>query len=358
MKLSPSELERAAACPGSVAAQKDMPWSDSDWAEEGKLLHAVMAGASSESLDREQRHVIRTCGEHGGSLVAIHLGSADEYLREWRVACAIDKTKLSGIMDFAAWKRVPVGSSVIVIDWKFGREPVEYADSNLQLRAYAVLAARNVKDTARVVVAVVQPRAEVERQVTECEYLPDDLKAAEEQISLIAEICADPNAARIPGDHCKYCRASGTPRCPESTAQLVQVQPDPLLQLPVGNELSSLLGRCEAAEAVIKRLREHAEQEIAAGRVVPGWEMTPNAPWRTVPDVAAAWEKLQDFLEPTDFMRLCKVSVTDLQNAVAEKDGLSQVRAKARLSELLGPAIVMQDRRSSLKRADRKVEAA
>lgn len=358
MKLSPSELERAAACPGSHRAQEGLPWKAGDWAEEGNLLHRVMAGASAEGLDREQRHVVRICGEHGASLLARHLGESDHYLKEWRVTCTIGGTRVSGIMDWAGWRMTAGGANALVIDWKFGRDPVEYADSNLQLRAYAVLAARNIKDTARVVVAVVQPRAEVERQVTECEYLPDDLKAAEEQISLIAEICADPNAARIPGDHCRYCRACGTDRCAESTAQLVKIQPEPLLPMPTGAALAELLDKAKAAEAVIARLRDHAEAEIASGHEVPGWAMAKNPSWRTVPDVSAAWEKLQAMMEPADFMQLCRVSVTDIQNAIAEKEGLSQVRAKARLSELLGPAIVMQDRGSSLKRADRQVEAA
>lgn len=352
IRLSPSTIDRVAACPGSFLAEKALPWVEGDQADEGKLLHAVMnCAAVQDRLDGEQKLSIRICTSAGATLVEEHLSGPTKFVRERRLRCQIGDMEISGVVDFQAWDGY---GSHLVIDWKFGREPVDPAEANRQLRAYAVLAARNREDgfATKVVVAVVQPRVELERRISVAVYTPEDLIAAAEEMQALAAQAVNPDAPRNPGPkQCKYCRAGGTDRCPESRETLVALRPpdEVLAPLPTGEELGTLLKKAKVAEAVIGRLRDHAREELAAGREVPGWQLVPGMKVRTLPDTAAVWARLSDFMDPDDFMRLCKVSIGPLQDAVAEVQGWRAKDAKANFTALLGDAVQLEERAAALK---------
>lgn len=346
IKIAPSSIERYEACPGAYYAEDGLPWQDSPWAAEGTLLHAAVSDESKwDGLTTEQRRVVAICRNAGRELLVEHVKGNNQFAHESYLQWTAARFKLSGKLDFVAWDE----EAALIIDWKFGRELVEVAPSNLQLRCYAVLMDINYP-RERLVVAIVQPYAEPERRLTLCGYNRKDLDQATSEIVEIAKRIENGRDNRVVGPQCKYCKAAGTQRCPESlknTESLVQIETAPM---PVGDELATLLDRVKAAEPVIDAIKQHAVAEIQAGRDVPGWRIGKTQVIRTLPDAAMAWEQAQTVIPPDKFTEACKVSVTALQDVMAEHCGWPSKVAKDEFNRIMGPAIVAGERRGSLER--------
>ena len=347
IKIAPSAIERYQACPGAFYAEDGIPWQDSEWKAEGTLLHSAVSDDSKwDGLTTEQKRVVSICREAGRQLLVDHVSSNNKYAHEAYLQWGANRFKLSGKMDFVAWDE----ASSLIIEWKFGRELVEVAPSKRQLRCYAVLMDINYP-RERVVVAIVQPYAEPDRRVTICGYNRKDLDQATTEIIQIAKQIEQGKDTRIVGPQCKYCKAAGTNRCPESlgnTEALVQIQKREVM--PVGAELSAWLERAKAAEPVIEAIKQHAVEEIQAGRDVPGWRVGRAQVLRTLPDAAMAWDLAQSVIPPEKFTEACKVSVTSLQDVMAEHCGWPNKIAKDEFNKVMGPAIVTGERRGSLER--------
>ena len=71
---------------------------------------------------------------------------------------------------------------------------------------------------------------------------------------------------------------------------------------------------------------------------------------RTLPDAAKAWEAASAVLAPEEFTEACKVSVTALQDVMAEKKRWSSREAKENFNAVMAPALVAGERRGSLER--------
>ena len=353
ISLSPSSLERIANCPGSYWAEKDLPWKDSPYAAEGNLLHAVMSKAATpeqvSSLDSEQKNAIRSATASGRDLLERHVPGATEYIMERKLQCVLgsDAAFLSGRVDLTAIEN----RTALVADYKFGRSPEAAAELNWQLGAYALLVKRN-HDVDRVVVSIIQPRVELDRRVTEAEYGPDELEAFE---SALLDVAAEVQKAkatpiRNPGERqCKYCKAAGSKRCPESQGLVKDVATTELgVVLPVGAELGALLTKARAARAVIGLLESHAKEELRAGREVPGWGLTDAIPIRTLPNTEQVWAKVSGVMDAAEFAALCKIGVGDLETELRKKLGWRAKDSRAEFGKLLGDAIVMKGREGSL----------
>ena len=358
--LSPSRVDQYAACPGSYAAEKGLQDRSGPYADEGGLLHAVMAlEAKQDGLTAEQKMVIRIATAAAAELVDEHLSGSDEDLRFVRERkCAYQLTpgiRISGVLDWTGWMvKAKDDGRTLVIDWKFGRDPVDRAEVNRQLRCYALLAAMNREYgfATSVTVAIVQPRVEHEKRVSVCRYTAEDLETARKELIQIGEAIAGPDARRIPGaSQCKWCKAAGTDRCPESKQALVQVAADVPAPMPTGAELGRWLTAAKVAAPVIEAIEAHAKAEILAGRPVPGWTLTEPMKVRSLPSVAKAWEALKGVVSADEFMDLCRVGVGALQDLAREKKGWRAKDAKDEFNRLMGDAVGWEDRSGSLREA-------
>lgn len=351
IKASASNLDRIAACPGSHAAESGMPYKPSDAAAEGTMLHDVMSGArNTDGLTSGQRRYINYCSEQGKALLAEHVdGEKPEIVKEWYAQVRLLDHIVSAKSDFTAWGE----KKALVIDWKFGREPVDRAEVNLQLRPYAIIAAQEKLTIELTTVAIVQPTVAPEDRVTVCQYTREDILTAKEELNEILVAAAKPDAPRIPGPHCRYCKALGTSRCPESREQAMALVPLTNAQvMPVGAELAKFLGMAQLMKPMIETLEEHAREQLLADPAsIPGWILTPDIPIRTLPDVETAWAAAEaGGMTPEQFMAACSVSVRSLEDAMREKFGWRAKDTRAEFNALMGSAIVMDTKRGSIKR--------
>lgn len=350
LKASASNLDRIAACPGSVKAEAGMPYKPSEAAQDGTILHEVMSGQrNTAGLTSGQRRYINQCGEAGRELIAEHVdGERPEIVKEWYSQVRLYDGIVAAKVDFAAWGE----TKALVIDWKFGHSPVDRAEVNLQLRPYAVMAAQEKPAIELVTVAIVQPTVAPEDRVTVCQYTREDIRQAREELNAILKAVSEFSDSRIPGEHCRYCKAVGTARCSESADVITAIAPVSDRDiLPVGEELSKLLDLAAVLEPQIERLREHARSEIQAGHQVPGWTLGADFPTRNLPDVEAAWAAAEAAgVTPAEFTRACKVTVGKLEDVLREKFGWRVKDSKSEFGKVMGEAIKMETRRGILRR--------
>lgn len=351
IKASASSLDRIAACPGSHVAEQGLPYKPSDAAAEGTLLHDVMSGQrDTKGLTTAQRRYINYCGEQGRALLAEHVDAEKpEIVKEWYSQARLLDSIVSTKLDFVAWG----DTKALVIDWKFGHNPVDRAEVNLQLRPYAIIAAQEKPGIQSVVVAVVQPTVAPEDRVTVAEYTRDDILQAKAEINAILVDAAKPDAPRVPGAHCKYCKALGTTRCPESAEVATTLVPLTKSQvMPVGAELAKFIDAWKIMEPMVKALMEHAREQLQADpSSVPGYELTPDIPIRTLPDVEAAWAAAEAAgITADQFMLACSVSIGPLEEAMRKKFSWRAKDTRAEFGKIMGEAITMETKRGSIKR--------
>ena len=268
--LGPSSLARRIACPASYRMERDEPEGPSSpEAARGTMLHDLVASlvvrdARSEQIDLsafdpEDRAQVEWCVEVAHEQRAGY----DEYTTEVRLEATHIHPELWGTADFLA--AAPL-ERVLVLDWKFGRGEVASADTNPQLAAYAVAAARMYgASTATVGVA----QAPMQR-LTMITFDASDIERIEERLRLAIDACLAPWARIHAGDHCRYCRALH--RCEavaSAAASCGQVVPEE------GYEIARALEAAEAMAALSGEIKRRANQRLATGGEVPGWERRP-----------------------------------------------------------------------------------
>lgn len=206
----PSSLKRRELCPGSARMERDLPEKASEAADIGTKQHAAAADLllgkvpDFRGLTDEQRLAVEWCVEYVKGL-------------QWPGSRLLIETKLD-----LAWMHPEIGGGTadvilledyaraIVIDFKFGRTPVDSPGCNLQLACYAAGVAKEY-DVRDVKVCILNPELNV--------HGVEDLAAG------IACRCVDiaaramhPDAPCIPSeDACRYCKASG-----QCSAQLTE----------------------------------------------------------------------------------------------------------------------------------------
>ncbi len=176
-----STAKRVINCPGSVAlCQKVPPKPSSKYADEGTLLHNVMAELlGSDKPLRElvgmRFNDIELTNELAGEKVLPALEALNEIDPEAKLEYAVEQTVsfgdfLPGV--FGSCDLIGrIGDRAIVLDWKFGDGVAVEAEENPQLLFYTAAAIRTpalewvFKDVKEIECIIVQP-PKIKRWVT------------------------------------------------------------------------------------------------------------------------------------------------------------------------------------------------
>lgn len=349
IKASASSLDRIAACPGSHAAEGRLPDRPSDTSREGTDLHDVMSGGDRTGLTTGQLWAIQFCEQQDIDLALRHVGKVLSERREWDSGVRLLDSIIMGKCDRVVWGK----DEILVIDYKFGRIDVADATINLQLMAYAIIAAQEERTTQVATVAVVQPNGTLEDRVTVCQYTREDILTAKIELNNILVAASKADAPRIPGAHCRYCKALGTSRCPESTEQAMALVPLTNAQvMPVGAELANFLGMAQLMKPMIETLANHAREQLQADpHSIPGWYLSDDIPIRTLPDVETAWAAAEAAgVTPGQFMAACSVSVTQLEERMRARFEWRAKDTRSEFNRIMESAIQMGTKRGSIKR--------
>jgi hypothetical protein len=323
-----STAKRVINCPGSVAlVQKMPPRPSSKYADEGTLLHNVMAelimgdeapeyylGTRYEDQILTQELIDNKIKPALEALDAIDAKRVMEIEAETRVGFGDLLPGVFGSTDLIG----RLGNRAVVLDWKFGDGVVVEVEENPQLMFYAAAAMRTpeaqwaFEGATEIEMVIVQP-PEVRRWVT----TPERIAKFELELVQAVKQAMKPDAQLAVGDHCRWCAAK--PICPKMTGAVdraLKLQLDSL-EAP---QISVYLKNADLLEDWIKDLRALALQMLESGAKLPEYKLVAKRAIRSWSDEEKAKVALFAYgLTESEVMETSVVSPAKAEKALKKR---------------------------------------
>lgn len=353
-------------CEGSHEAEEQFPEeTDSEYSEEGTLLHDLAANPDKDrsDLNAEQKEILDRA-ERG----------ADKILQSVKTSLKISdnesfeeghekemwfrkglKNLFPGHCD--RWRYYPRLKVLVIIDHKFGYRKVEEAETNTQLRCYAVMGAAKW-DSDNVLVAINQPRLPYDDRVSIAEYDRDTIKAAREYLLDGWEACHKPNAPRVADaeNQCLYCKAKlHCDAYREKYAWMSSIPTDQaglfiehLAEL-TDEQFAKVFEACSFAEKVFDKLKEEGRRRKESGRL-PMFEVGKETPDARITDPYLAFQLMQkDGLSNQEILSCANFGLGNLAEKISLRFTLSNKDAKRRVRDVLAEVITVTSKAAPLK---------
>jgi hypothetical protein len=247
------------------------------------------------------------------------------------------------------------GDRAIIGDAKFGWNPVEDAEVNLQGWAYAIGVFEKYPEVQMVDVVFAQPRLNsVSRHAF---FRSSDLDRLKVRVStVIARARHQPPELNPTEYACLYCGAKATCTALHKKALIISSKFSPLtpdgelIDLYNPDQLATpdLRGKAEILRRVLepwceKVRRENVKHALETGEDIPGFELKSRAGRRSVTDSQMTWELVKDRLSPEEFAAVTEVSVAQLLKAYSGKAQKgSKEKLKQEIEDRLADAGVLQ----------------
>jgi hypothetical protein len=323
-----STAKRVINCPGSVAlVQKMPPKPSSKYADEGTLLHNVMA----ELIMSEEPPDYYIGTRYEDQILTLEL--VEEKI--WPALRALDIIDPEQKMEIEAETRVGfgdllpgvfgstdligrLGNRAIVLDWKFGDGVMVEVEENPQLMFYAAAAMRTPEaqwafdGVTEIECVIVQP-PEIRRWVT----TPERIAKFELELVQAVKQAEKPDAKLTVGDHCRWCAAK--PICPKMTGAV-----DRALKVQLDNldapKISAYLKNADMLEDWIKDLRALALQMLESGAKLPEYKLVAKRAIRSWSDEEKAKVALFAYgLTESEVMETSVVSPAKAEKALKKR---------------------------------------
>jgi len=306
-ECSPSQLSRVMKCPGSRRLMRNAKRKSSTYADEGTMLHDVIAyqvfqkyphlATNSIELDPEvdltleQQLAISDAFGYLEQLI-------DQYEKEGIESIEIEvhnSLNWSGMPEVAGTCDILIkltGGIRIVLDWKFGKGIFVGAERNTQLMAYAAMSfnsAKEMRETDTIQLHVVQPR--LNNYSTWSLSGSDLVTWMNQELRPKVYASRNPEAECSPGeDQCRWCVGATCKARAEFNISLAkeifapyakkEKTVDDFMQL---HELTDLLQYAESVKKFISQLINDMITECTAGNGVPGYKVVSgrsNRKWK------------------------------------------------------------------------------
>lgn len=245
-------------------------------------------------------------------LVAKHGIELDNILTEHSLDMASLGFTQNGTADVIL---VVPGDLVVVIDYKFGFCDQGDAADHDQIQAYAAAAAETFT-AKRVIVVLVQPRAEKPNRITQASFDAYALRANRAWTQSVINLARAENPLLTAGyEQCKFCRA--LTRCPEAKERIMNAKEAlETLGKPLDDDgFGELADSAKLADKFAETGKDLAKDRLLAGGGVTGWRLGNPRAVRTVADVPAAIQKLEEAGLGTEAMEAVSMSVSKLSPA-------------------------------------------
>ena len=323
-----STAKRVINCPGSVAlVQKMPPKPSSKYADEGTLLHNVMAelimgdeapehylGARYEDQILTQELIDNKIKPALEALDAIDSKRVMEIEAETRVGFGDLLPGVFGSTDLIG----RLGNRAVVLDWKFGDGVMVEVEENPQLMFYAAAAMRTPEaqwafdGATEIEMVIVQP-PEVRRWVT----TPERIAEFELQLVQAVKQAEKPDAKLAVGDHCRWCAAK--PICPKMTGAVDRALKVQIDALPAA-QISNYLKNADMLESWITDLRALAMQMLESGAKLPEYKLVAKRAIRSWTDEEKAKVALFTYgLTESEVMETSVVSPAKAEKALKKR---------------------------------------
>ena len=323
-----STAKRVINCPGSVALVQKMPPKPSNkYADEGTLLHNVMAELIMG--DEAPEHYI-------GSRYEDQVLTQDLIDNKIKPALdALDALDPKRVMEIEAETRVGfgdllpgvfgstdligrLGDRAVVLDWKFGDGVMVDVEENPQLMFYAAAAMRTPEaqwafDGVKEIECVIVQPPEIRRWVT----TPARIARFEQELVNAVKLAEKPDAKLAVGDHCRWCAAK--PICPQMTGAVDRALKVKIDALPAP-QISTYLKNADMLEEWIKDLRALALQMLESGAKLPEYKLVAKRAIRSWSDEEKAKVALFAYgLTESEVMETSVVSPAKAEKALKKR---------------------------------------
>lgn len=283
-KIGASSMYRWSVCPGSVRECALVDKKTSPYAEEGTLAHDVAAtvlqgdGKILGKVSDEMR-------EHVSAYVEFCEAEAKGATEVWTehgfdLSEALGYPGLFGTADRIHYFKEK--KFLQVIDLKYGAGIAVEVENNEQALYYALGALLSIKGVVEDVELVIyQPRCpHPDGVVRRWRFQAIEIFDFIATLLTAAKRTEDPNAPLVPGDHCRFCDASGTCPALKNKAQalakldfsVIDPENSPVAGQSAG-ELSKVLSWLPVLEGWIHNVREMAYQRAMKGQPPLGWKL-------------------------------------------------------------------------------------
>ncbi len=317
--LSASSAARWLHCTAAPRFEEQFPENTSEYAEEGRLAHAicelkVIKHFTSQIKPRTYTSRLKKLKENPlyqdemdktSDLYLEHLTErAMQYNAKPNVAAEVQVDFAEYVPEgFGTCDCIMIGGDTLSItDYKHGKGVPVSAENNPQMRLYALGALKRYKPVyggsiKKVCMTIDQPRIQTEPSSETITV--EDLLAWGESIKPIAAKAYMGLGVFCPGEHCRFCR--GKAKCKARADQNTALEefkdcvpqnaekPSALGQdVLTDAEIGDLLVRGKELVKWYKDLEEYALGTILKGGTIPGWKAVAGRSNRTFTDTDAA----------------------------------------------------------------------
>ena len=289
--LSPSGAHKWLNCPASARLEETLPESTSEYAEEGRLAHAIaelklrkhfiepmgMRAFNSRLKKLQENPLYKDEMLHHTDAYLEYICGITHGFATVPYVAAEKQLDLSGYApeSFGTSDCIIIHSDIMyVIDFKYGKGVPVSAENNPQMMLYALgayTAYSFLYPIARVKLAIVQPRI---GEPSEWELSLQELVEWGEAIKPVAQKAFLGVGECNPGEWCSkgFCRARSQCRARAEAnlalGEFQQMKP-PLIS---DEEVGSILKQAQNLAKWVKDLQAYALGELLQGKDIPGWK--------------------------------------------------------------------------------------
>lgn len=348
-RLSASSAHRWLACPGSVVLEKNFPDSESAYAAEGTLAHAVgelklrkyfFSGIGPVKF-RKAMEKFRADPMWEDEINRY----TDEYFEEVKKQALSYQTKpfvaIEERVDYAKWAPEGFGTADVlmiggneltVMDLKYGKGVPVSPENNPQLMLYALGAYdayRLFFEIRKINLWIIQPRI---HNTASWSLTLDELLAFGENVKPIAKEAFAGSDKFRQGEHCRFCKAKSrcSARASGMFAAVEEITPhivrDPKGKASTGGLLSNaqiadFLEKTEGLSDWLKDLQEEALTQLLAGNEVKGYKVVEGRSNRRIQDEPALAKVLMDagYEEALIYKPKALETITNLEKLCGKK---------------------------------------
>lgn len=299
--LSPSSMNRIIHCPPSAKINAEAPESTSVYAEEGTIAHMLCeeytrAFFSDAEVDPDielaARDALAALGEKYPGAKLDSFDKMSDYAMQYRdhIADIADSLSPNGNpyvvlerkLDMGEWAPgcfgtsdciVIGGSTLAVVDFKYGQGVVVSADHNPQMMTYALgaLSAYDmIYDIQKVEMYIIQPR--IASEPSYCVMPVEELRTwATDVLAPAAKLAAEGKGEFSSGSWCKFCAIAGN--CRARAERYTKELADKRKTSPLSNaEVAEAITIGDGLAEWLKDIQGYALKQCLAGVDIPGYK--------------------------------------------------------------------------------------
>jgi hypothetical protein len=365
--MSASAIDRRWHCAGSESAERDLPeLKVEEVTETGNRIHESLYSGEDEELELSEREIKNRIVELENFAVAewkefFGIVEIKHTIRETR--CWIRDEKLNQIAS-AQPDVFYIGISsggipyALVINYKTGFAKQTPSERNWQCRTEVLAVKSEYPEVQHVRGGIIASRLYSKLDTTD--YTIDDINKTAREIQMIIWRSQQPDAPRVPGPHCRWCKARGI--CTESaTMAMVTAKGLEMRRMANSMDVANFISKLDPAdlkvmvdrssliteilEAAKQRLKGLSEETLAliGLKLVPGMNLKP------ITNTKVAYERLEAVLGKEAMMDVISVARGKAADILCEQQQIPLKAAKEQVDVILGDAITPKEGSKKLK---------